>query len=270
MNGQQEQKQSDEESIGRESLWERYLHWRQERKRIAEEKRKRKGPLRDWMETIVSVILIVFVIRVTAVEAYRIPTGSMEDTLLIGDFLLVNKFVYGIRTPDWIGIPYTNIGFSVPYTRLPAPERPKQGDVIVFRYPLDQRVNYIKRCIATGGQTVEIRDKVVYVDGKVVPLPPQGKYTDPYTLPRNVKMRHIVPFGAGNKDNYGPVTVPKGSLFMMGDNRDNSADSRYWGFLDKHLVLGKAELIYFSWDKFAPLYRFWDMVRWNRLLKAIH
>jgi len=259
-----------EDKLGQESLWERYVHWSQQSKQRAEEKRTQKGPIRDWIETIVSVVLIVFVIRVVAVEAYRIPTGSMEDTLLIGDFLLVNKFVYGIRTPDWIGIPYTQIGFSIPHTRFPGPKDPKQGDIIVFRYPLDQRVNYIKRCVATGGQTVEIRDKVVLVDGEVFQLPPEGKYTDPYVLPRNIQMRHIVPRGAGNKDNYGPITVPEGSLFMMGDNRDNSADSRYWGFLDEDLVLGKAAIIYFSWDKFAPLHRFWNKVRWNRFLRLIH
>lgn len=257
-------------SGGSASLFRRFLEWRRKRREIAEEKRKEKGALRDWTETIVSVILIVFVVRVVAVEAYRIPTGSMENTLLIGDFLLVDKFTYGIRTPDWIGIPYTNIGFSVPYTRFPGPKEPEQGDVIVFRYPLDTRVNYIKRCVAVGGQTVEIRDKVVYVDGKVMPLPPLGKYTDPYVLPAHVKMRHIMPRGAGNKDNYGPVTVPEGYLFMMGDNRDNSADSRYWGFLDEDLILGKAWVIYFSWDHTAPLYRFWDKVRWNRLLRTIH
>jgi signal peptidase I len=253
-----------------ENLWTRFLSWRREARRKARVRREEKGPLRDWIETIISVILIVFVIRVTAVEAYRIPTGSMENTLLVGDFLLVDKFSYGIRTPDWIGIPYTSLGFRVPYTRLPGPAEPKQGDVIVFRYPLDQRVNYIKRCVAVGGQTVEIRDKVVYVDGEVVPLPPLGKYTDPYILPPHINMRHIVPRGAGNKDNYGPVTVPEGHLFMMGDNRDNSADSRYWGFLDKRLVLGKAALIYFSWDRHAPLHRFWNKVRWSRLLSTIH
>lgn len=153
---------------------------------------------------------------------------------------------------------------------LPGLKEPKQGDIIVFRYPLDTRVNYIKRCVAVGGQTVEIRDKVVYVDGEVMPLPPMGKYTDPYVLPAHIKMRHIVPRGAGNKDNYGPVTVPEGHFFMMGDNRDNSADSRYWGFLDKDLVLGKAAILYFSWDQNAPLYRFWDKVRWSRILSTIH
>ena len=228
-----------------------------------------KGPVRDTVETVISVVLIVFFIRVTLVEAYRIPTGSMENTLLVGDFLLVNKFVYGVRTPDWIGIPFTNVGFRIPYFRFPAPEKPKQGDIVVFRYPNDQRVNYIKRCIATAGDTVQIINKHVFVNHVEFPLPPHGKFTDPYILPPSIKMRQMVPPGAGNKDNYGPVVVPPKSLFMMGDNRDNSADSRYWGFLPLKLVLGKAAIIYFSWDHTVPFYRLWDKVRWKRIFKII-
>lgn len=251
------------------SLWGRYRAWRRRQKAREAARRAEKGVVRDWAETIISVLLIVFVVRVAAIEAYRIPTGSMEKTLLVGDFLLVDKFVYGIRTPDWIGIPFTNIGFKIPHTRLPGLREPKQGDILVFRYPMNQRVNYIKRCIATGGQVVEIRDKHVFVDGVEFALPPHGQFTDPYVMPPTMKMRHIVPRGAGNKDNYGPVKVPEGHLFMMGDNRDNSADSRFWGFLDEDLVLGKALIIYFSWEKRAPLYRFWEKIRWTRFLNII-
>ncbi|MCB2212510.1 signal peptidase I [bacterium] len=233
------------------------------------ERRKRIGPIRDWIETIISVVLIVFVIRVAAVEAYRIPTGSMENTLLVGDFLLVNKFVYGIRTPDWLGVPFTPIGFSIPYTRFPGIRDIQKGDILVFRYPLDQRVNYIKRCVAVGGQTLQIIDKQLYVDGELEQLPPDGKFTDPFTLPKDLKMRQMRPRGAGNKDNYGPITIPEGHLFMMGDNRDNSADSRYWGFLDEDLVLGRAEIIYFSWDKLANPTKFWTLIRWDRMFSLI-
>lgn len=249
--------------------WERYREHRRIKKEKILARRREKGFIRDWIETIVSVVLIVFVIRVTLVEAYRIPTGSMENTLLVGDFLLVNKFVYGIRTPDWLGIPFTNVGFTVPYTRLPGFRKVKQGDILVFRYPLDTRINYIKRCIATGGQTVEIRDKIVYVDGVKQDLPPHGKYADSTVLPKNLLMPQIRPYGMGNRDNYGPVTVPEGHFFMMGDNRDNSADSRYWGFLSEDLVLGKALIIYFSWDKHAPLYKFWEKIRWLRITQLI-
>jgi len=265
----QEVVQEENRVEDKEGLWHRYLAWRWRRKELAKERRRQKGPLRDWVETIIQVLLIVGVIRVAVVEAYRIPTGSMEKTLLVGDFLLVNKFVYGIRTPDWIGIPFTDIGFKMPYTRLPKIKEPKQGDIIVFRYPLNTRVNYIKRCVATAGQTLEIKDKVLFVDGEEFPLPPKGQFTDPYILPADLKMRHIVPLGAGNKDNYGPVMVPDGHLFMMGDNRDNSADSRYWGFLDEDLVLGEAAILYFSWNKKAPFSRFWAKIRWTRLFNII-
>jgi len=251
------------------SLWSRYRAWRKRVHIAQEEKRRRRGWLLDWVYTIVEVVLIVFVIRVTAVEAFRIPTGSMENTLLVGDFLLVNKFVYGIRTPDWIGVPFTNIGFSIPYARLPVISDPKPGDILVFRYPHNQRINYIKRCVAVGGQTVVIKNKRLFVDGEEIPLPTNGKLADPRVIPPHIRMPHISPPGAGNKDNYGPVTVPEGFYMMMGDNRDNSADSRFWGFLDERLVLGKALIIYFSWDKTTPLYRFWELVRWNRFCRLI-
>ncbi len=210
---------------------------------------------------------MVFVIRLAVIEAYRIPTGSMEKTLLFGDFLLVNKFVYGIRTPDWIGIPFTRAGFYIPFVRLPGFRKIQQGDILVFRYPLDPDLSYIKRCVATEGQTVEVRDKVVYVDGKVFPNPPNSQFTSPFTYPTDYVEDAIAPKGLQkrNRDNYGPVTVPKNSLFMMGDNRDNSADSRYWGFLPKDLVLGRALIIYFSWDTRKPLYQLNKKIRWERI-----
>jgi signal peptidase I len=243
--------------------------WRQKRRQRILERRKRIGHLRDWIETIVSVAVMVFVIRVTVVEAYRIPTSSMENTLLVGDFLLVNKFIYGIRTPDWIGIPFTKIGFSIPAHRLPGFAEPKQGDIMVFRYPNDMTVNYIKRCIAAEGQTLEIRDKKLYVDGKPFPNPPESKFLDQRIFPSYIKERGIFPPDAGNRDNYGPIKVPEGHYFMMGDNRDNSLDSRYWGFLPKYNVVGKALVIYFSWDKYVPLYRFHHKIRWERIGQMI-
>ena len=246
-----------------------YTRWRASVLRKAYASGKSNGQAVDWAFTIVEVLLIVFLIRTAFIEAFRIPSGSMEDTLLVGDFLLVNKFVYGIRTPDWIGIPFTDFGKSVRYTRLPGLKDPKQGDILVFRYPQNQRINYIKRCVAVGGQTVEIRNKRLFVDGVEFPLPPQGKFTDPRIIPEGLQMPQIVPRGAGNKDNYGPVTVPDGHFMMMGDNRDNSADSRFWGFLPEKLVLGKATILYFSFDKNVPLYRFWELIRWTRIGKVI-
>jgi signal peptidase I len=236
------------------------------------ESHRRKSLFREWTEYIVTLVLMVFFIRVTTAEAFRIPTGSMEDTLLVGDFLLVNKFVYGIRTPDWIGIPFTKVGFSIPWTRLPGTRKVQSGDIIVFKYPLDPNLNYIKRCIAGPGQTVEIVQRQLYVDGKLFPNPPRSKFTNSTPLPANVRERGIfAPPGAKwNHDNYGPLTVPEGQYFVMGDNRDNSADSRYWGFLREKDIVGQALVIYLSWNKNAPLHRFYEMIRWNRMARMIH
>ncbi len=250
-----------------DNIFIRYWNWRKKRKKIIAERRKAKGFVRDWLETIVSVVIMVVVIRVTVVEAFRIPTGSMEDTLLVGDFLLVNKFFYGIRTPDWVGVPFTNIGFFVPHTRLPGFAKPKAGDIIVFRFPLDPRKNYIKRCVAVAGQTVEVRDKVLYVDGEKFPNPPKMKIDTDFTYPEGLIEPGIYR-GYGNRDNFGPVTVPEGQLFMMGDNRDRSADSRYWGLLPQENIVGKAFIIYFSWDKTIPFYRtdrLHRKIRWWRI-----
>lgn len=250
------------------SFAEKFDRWRQKNF----EKKSKKPPkskARGIIDSVISIILVVIVIRSGIAEAFRIPSASMENTLLVGDFLLVNKFIYGTKTPDWFGIPMTNIGFSVPYYRLPKLRDPKQGDVLVFKYPLDTKLNYIKRCIATEGQTVVIRNKRVFVDGKEMPLPKYGIISNRPIRPEGMQEIGIVPAGAGNADNYGPVKVPKGHLFVLGDNRDNSGDSRYWGFLPKELVVGKAMIIYMSIDFNTPFYRFWEFIRWQRLLKLI-
>lgn len=226
-----------------------------------------KSKSRELIETIVTVVVLVFLIRLAVVEAFRIPTSSMEDTLLVGDFLLVNKFVYGIRTPDWVGIPFTRVGFSVPFARLPGFAKPKQGDIIVFRYPLDRNLNYIKRLVAVEGQTVQIQDKKVYVDGELFPDPPKSKFMSNISYPRGYVEQAIYPrnLDSRNRDNYGPVTVPEGSYFVLGDNRDNSADSRYWGFVPKNDVVGKALVIYFSYDLQEPFSKLYKKIRWTRI-----
>ena len=227
---------------------------------------KPKSPLREWINLIVSIVIIVFFIRLLVVEAFRIPTGSMEDTMLVGDFLLVNKFIYGIRSPDWIGIPFTKAGFFIPFFRIKSFREPRQGDIVVFRFPQDKNLSYIKRCVATEGQTVEIREKNVYVDGVLFQNPPNSKFStrtypvsfiDNKVVPKQIEMR--------NRDNYGPVTVPEEHLFVMGDNRDNSSDSRFWGFLDRDLIIGKALIIYFSWDKTKPFMKMNLKIRWERI-----
>jgi signal peptidase I len=237
--------------------------------------KKTKSQFREYGEAIFVALLAALVLRTFVVQAFRIPTGSMKDTLLIGDFLLVNKFVYGARTPD--SIPFLNI--SLPLMRLPAFKEPQPGDIIVFKYPIDEKLDYIKRCIAVGGQTVEIREGEVYVngvpEGSREPLekeydPEEGHYVLYYkiTTPRGktYTIRHYADHNLKSEtENYGPVRVPEGHYFMMGDNRDNSADSRFWGFLPVRNVVGEALVIYWSWDKQVPLYRVLNKVRWMRI-----
>src|SRR3990172_4426998 len=147
---------------------------------------KRKSTFREYAESLIIALILALIIKTSLVEAYKIPSGSMEDTLLIGDFLLANKFIYGSKIP-------------LIDAHLPAVREPQPGDVIIFKFPLNLKQNYIKRLIAVGGQTVEIRDKEVLVDGKPLPLPPHGKITETGFTP--------------GRDNFGPVTVPAGKLF---------------------------------------------------------
>ena len=195
-----------------------------------------KHEIRETFRSLVWAVVLFLIIRSVAFQAFRIPSPSMEDTLLIHDFLFISKIVYG---PN---IPFT-------HTRLPGLRKPKPGDVIVFQNPVNPKEDYIKRCVAVGGQTVEVRNKTLYVDG-AAKQEPYVKHTDPRMIP--------------GRDNFGPVRVPEGFLFMMGDNRDNSQDSRFWGFLDMRLIRGKAAIIYFSWDgaKSIPRFkRFFRMIR---------
>jgi signal peptidase I len=181
-----------------------------------------KSQLQEYVEAILWAVALTFVLRAFVIQAFRIPSESMVKTLLVGDFLFVNKFEFGPK------IPFTHI-------RLPGLRKPRRGDVIVFQYPPDPSKDYIKRCIATEGQTIEVRDKDVYVDGRRLVEPyVQHIYSD--TLPAEQSPR----------DNMSPVTVPPGHLFMMGDNRDNSADSRFWGFVPMDNVKGRAMFIYYS------------------------
>lgn len=180
-------------------------------------KKRQKSKLREYIEIIVISVLLALFVRSFVIQAFRIPSGSMEDTLLVGDFLLVSKFIYWFTDPQ-------------------------PGDIIVFKYPLDPSRDFIKRCVAVEGQTVEIRQKELFVDGRRISLPPQGKHVDSQTYPQ----------GTNARDNFGPVTVPSGHVFVLGDNRDNSRDSRYWGFLNEKLIKGKAFILYWSWQREAP------------------
>ncbi len=203
--------------------------------------KKPKSKPREYFELIVSSVLLALVIRAFVVQAFRIPSGSMEDTLLIGDFLLVNKFLYGAK------IPFSD-------TRLPAIRQPKRGDIIVFRSPNPVRGkprDLIKRCVAVGGDVVEVRSNRVFLNGKLQEEPyikVEGP-TSPYA-------------------NMPPVLVPEGHIFMMGDNRNNSTDSRAWGVVDKTLLKGKAMIMYFSWN--LRLHGPWQWPRLWRIGKLIH
>ncbi len=203
-----------------------------------------KSKWREYLESLIIAALIAFVVRSFVVQAFKIPSSSMEPTLLIGDHLLVNRLSYAVK------VPFTDIVLL----RLGKPER---GDVIVFRYPVDRTKDFIKRVIAKEGDTVEVKDKVVFVNGNKVDYP-QAVYAEP----------SIIPGFFSQRDNTGPLTVPKDSYFVMGDNRDRSLDSRFWGFVSYDDLVGKALIIYFSWDSKSP-----DLIhyiRWTRIAHLIH
>ncbi len=230
---------------------------------------KPKNKRWESIQAILVAVLAALILRQFVIAAYKIPTSSMEDTLLVGDFLLVNKFYYGAQTPNWIGIPFTRVGFNVPWFRFPRIEAPHQDDIVVFRYPRDPHLEYIKRCIATGGQSVELINKQVYVDGKEFVNPPHLKYLDPTIYPRYNRYYPTFKPGLGSRDNFGPVTVPPHHYFMMGDNRDRSSDSREWGFVPPENIVGKPLIIYLSWNSYIPGYRVFHKIRWDRLAMVI-
>jgi signal peptidase I len=200
---------------------------------------KSRSIIREYLEAAIWALVITLFLRAFVIQAFRIPSESMKDTLLVGDFLFVNKFEYGPK------IPFTHI-------RLPGLHQPKRGDVIVFQFPQDPSKDFIKRMIGAGGETIEIHNKQVSVNGTAL-HEPYAVHSDPTVKPGGYEYR----------DNYGPFTVPPGELFMMGDNRDNSNDSRYWGTLAMDLVKGRAMFLYWSWDGD----RNWP--RWNRIGRLI-
>ena len=187
-----------------------------------------RGGFREYGSSILIAVGLALLIRSTVVQAFYIPSGSMEDTLYIGDYLLANKFIYGAP----VELPV----LSEPLFRLPGLRDPEAGDIVIFRSKTEVGRDLIKRCVAIGGQTVQIRDKQLYVDGVACELPPMGKHTDPQILPGTARAR----------DNFGPLRVPEGHFFMMGDNRDNSHDSRFFGPVPRRLIKGKAMIIYWS------------------------
>jgi len=187
-------------------------------------KKTKKELLWEYTKAIVTALLLALFIRAYFIQAFKIPSGSMIPTLLVGDHILVNKFIYGTK------IPFSD-------RRVLLFKKPGRGDIIVFKYPEDRSRDFIKRVIAVEGDMIESRNKTVYVNGKPMEEP-YAQHTD----------RSIRPGGPEPRDNFGPYIVPKGKYFMMGDNRDQSYDSRYWGYVDMGDIRGKALILYWSWD----------------------
>jgi len=211
---------------------------------------RQKSTLREYAEAAAIAILLALFIRTFIVQAFKIPSGSMKPTLLIGDHLLVNKFIYGIKIP-----------FIDKY--IIELKRPKKGDVVVFKWPRDERKDFIKRVIGVEGDVIEIKKDVLYVNNRKI----NTKYVDNFSDNEITKAQKYIEYLDGCEhfildeyiryDNFGPITVPKRSIFVMGDNRDNSQDSRYWGFVSINKIKGKALIIYWSWP------------HWKRFLKII-
>lgn len=211
--------------------------------------------VRDTFEILVVALILALFIRTFVVQAFKIPSGSMLETLQIGDHLLVSKFLYGVKMPftDKILIPLSD---------------PERRDIVVFKYPENPDVDFIKRVVAVPGDTVEIREKKLYVNGELQDEP-YVMYKNPhvYSAPKQMP-EALTPdmfdsyFNGGNnrakRDNLPKLTVPEGKYFMMGDNRDGSHDSRFWGFVDRSAIVGKALIIHWSWASFTD-------IRWNRL-----
>jgi signal peptidase I len=225
----------------------------------------RKSTAREYFESIVIAVILALFVRTWVVQAFKIPTGSMENNLLIGDHLLVNKFVFGPAP--------TALERAV----LPVLEI-RRGDIVVFKYPDQPERDFIKRVIGLPGDSIELRNKKVFVNGE--PL------DEPYVhfLDSAHESSEITSFDV--RERYGPVTVPAEQYFVMGDNRDNSQDSRYWGFLPRHYVKGKALMIYWSYEAgrdgyaddgfdgtvkrvFSVVTNFFTKTRWERLFHQI-
>lgn len=225
-----------------------------------------KSTVREYFESIVIAVILALFIRTWVVQAFKIPTGSMENNLLIGDHLLVNKFVF---SPTAVAAARAILPVSTV----------RRGDVVVFKYPEDPERDFIKRIVGLPGETLEVRNKVVHIDGR----PLQEPYVH-FLQPAGRGAHEVTSYDV--RENYGPVTIPAGHYFAMGDNRDNSQDSRYWGFLPASYVKGKALLVYWSYESereeqyaegvgatarrfFSVVTHFFTRTRWNRLFHQI-
>ncbi len=229
----------------------------------------RKSTIREYFESIVIAVILALFIRTFVVQAFKIPTGSMENNLLIGDHLLVNKFVFG---PSLSSL-----------ERALLPERPiRRGDVMVFKYPGNRERDFIKRVIGLPGETLEVKNKRVYINGQMIDEP-YVHFIEPPQSPS----AYAEVTSSDLRERYGPITIPAGKYFMMGDNRDNSEDSRYWGLLSQEDVKGQAAMIYWSYesttedyeqtgigatvrDLYTVVTQFFTRTRWGRMFRIVH
>jgi len=281
--------------------------------------RKRKEHIVVISSGYFAPIIVALLLTTFVVQGYGVPTGSMENTVMTGDMLWGNKLIYGAKSPQYF--PFTNI--RIPFLQLPAFAHPRTGDVVIFDWPGNRdevrpvdHENYLKRCIGTPGDTVQLINRVVYVNHRMIPFPPNAKIETVTIYPKGYPDPEIFPKGSDfNSDNYGPIVVPKKAdniklnaeafqkwqifiereghscelhgtsvfidgkpvtnytvehdyYFMMGDNRENSLDSRFWGFVPKQSVLGKAMIVYWSWNPDIPIYDLPQKiasVAWNRI-----
>ncbi|MBI9073504.1 MAG: signal peptidase I [Melioribacteraceae bacterium] len=280
----------------------------------------------DFVKNLLFALIAALLIKSFLIETSRVPTGSMEQTIMVGDFLFVNKFIYGSSSPR--SIPFTSI--SLPYFQLPAISEPERGDIVVFEFPgyrddiiSETLDNYVKRCVGLPGDKIKIVDKVLYINGVELERPPHIQYNMSHPMPAGVPNSRIFPRNSGwNEDNYGELVIPKAGdvielnknnvvqwktfidreyarrvvktkgdiitidgkevtsytikedyFFMMGDNRDNSLDSRFWGFVPRSKIMGEALMIYWSWNPnipFSNLFKLLGTVRLNRIAKLVH
>lgn len=202
--------------------------------------RRKKSLFREYAEALVMALLLALVIRTFVVQSFKIPSESMMNTLLVGDYLLGDKFTYGLK------IPFTNISIY-------DGREPQLGDVVIFAYPKDPSLDFIKRIVGVPGDVIEVRNKQLYRNNEPV-KEDFARFTDADII---INVR----------DNYGPRVVPEGHYFMMGDNRDNSQDSRFWGFVSRDAIRARAWRIYWSWDSEAD--GFFSSIRFDRLGMAI-
>ena len=313
------------------SLFERYKHWKQERDAKRKEPETIAEHIVSWFKTVFSAVFFIMIVNGLLFGSFVVPTGSMEDTVATGDFVFVNRLIYAPSTPQMV--PFINK--PLPYYRLPGYSTPKQGDVIVFVYPGDRDQSeptdftyYLKRCVAVAGDTLQIVNTKIIVNGKEFPMPPHGKFDksmDPPAEFHNEWMKaqqdHTFPIGKGyTRDDWGPMRIPKKGdkialtmtnlvewkvfirreghtvaeegdailidgkktnsytvekdyVFGMGDNRNNSEDSRYWGFVPMEDIIGTPMIVYWSWDTGRPITDFFKKVasiRWSRIGTIIH